>query len=418
VTDLLASARAIHLAATTVAAGMVFFELVIVRPTFGSRAAKSAQLYFATLHRWIWAALALAALSGLAWALFVATDISNDSTTQVFADGTLAKLLTETRFGQVWLWRGAFLLTTALLLPSKDRRAGWLRLIFSSAFLGAIACIGHSGAQVGVIGWLQLAADAAHVLAAGLWVGSLPALALLLASRQPAVASDATRRFSGFGIVAVATLLLTGLLNTYLLTDGITALPDSAYGQLLLLKVLVFACMAALAAINRWYWTPELPERPAVTAIRRHSIIEVMLGFIVLGIVGVLGTLPPPSHAHLHANSGDEGTFVHIHDSRGMAEVRLVPGVPGKNDAEIRLMQEDFSPLTAESVELRLSLAGQPAIAAGAIAVGDGLWRAPGLALPTAGVWTAVVVIDRQNTTPLLLDGPIVVDPGSAQKSE
>jgi hypothetical protein len=155
-----------------------------------------------------------------------------------------------------------------------------------------------------------------------------------------------------------------------------------------------------------------------VLAIRRHSTIEAAIGLAVLVIVGVLGTLPPPAHAHLHASTGDEGTFVHIHDSRGMAEVRLVPGVPGQNDAEIRLMQEDFSPLTAKSVELRLSLPGQPAIAAQATAVGDGLWRVPGLALPAAGVWTVVVVIGRQDIAPLALDGPIVVDPGSAQKSE
>jgi putative copper export protein len=362
--------------------------------------------------------LALAAISGFAWALFVATDISSGSTAQIFADGTLTKLLTETRFGQVWLWRSAFLLATALLLLSADRRATWIRLISASAFLAAIACVGHSGAQVGAIGWLQLAADVAHLFAAGLWLGSLPALALLLASRGFAKSSNATRRFSSFGIVAVMTLLLTGLFNTYLLTDGIASLPDSTYGRLLLLKVAVFTGMVALATINRCYWTPKLPGRAAMTAIRRYSAIEAAMGLAVLGIVGVLGTLPPPVHAHLHASAGDEGTFVHIHDSRGMAEVRLVPGVPGQNDAEIRLMQEDFSPLTAKSVELQLSLPGQPAIAAGATAVGDGLWRVSGLALPAAGVWSVVVVIGRQGIAPLALDGPIVVDPGSAQKSE
>src|SRR5690348_16372836 len=100
---------------------MIFFELVIAHPAFGSRATKAAQLYFTTLHRWIWVALALAAISGFAWALFVATDISSGSTAQIFADGTLTKLLTETRFGPVWLWRSAFLLATVLLLPSADR---------------------------------------------------------------------------------------------------------------------------------------------------------------------------------------------------------------------------------------------------------------------------------------------------------
>jgi putative copper resistance protein D len=416
VTDPLAFARAFHLAATTVAAGMIFFELVIAYPVFGNRVERPTQFYFAMLHRWNWIALAIAGISGAAWALLVAMEISSEPAAQVFADGRLTKLLTETRFGQVWLWRATLLLVTMLSLLSANRRIGRIRLLAASAFLAAIAGVGHSGARLGAIGWLQLTADVAHLLAAGLWLGSLPALALLFASREPARASDATRRFSNFGIVAVVTLLLTGLFNTYLLTDGIAALPDSTYGRLLLLKVAVFATMVALATINRCYWTPKLPKRPAVIAIRRHSMIEAALGLAVLVIVAVLGTLPPPVHAHLHANADDAGTFVHIHDIRGMAEVRLVPGAPGQNDAEIRLMQEDFSPLAAKSVELHLSQPGQPAIAAESTAVGDGLWRVPGRTLPAAGIWT--VTVDIHGQTPLALDGPIVIDPGSATKSE
>jgi putative copper resistance protein D len=416
VTDPLVIARAIHLAATTVAAGMMFFEIVIAGAVFDHRMEKTARLYVTTLHRWIWLALAISGVSGFAWAVLVAADISNEPATQVFADGTLAKLLTETRFGQVWLWHGVLLLVAMLLLLSNRRWLAWARLIVASAFLGAIACVGHSGAQLGAVGWLQLGADMAHLLAAGLWLGSLPALAILLAHHESIKMSDATRRFSGFGIAAVTTLLLTGLFNTYLLTESIWALPDSTYGRLLLLKVAIFAVMLAFAAVNRLCWTPRLPDGVARAAIRRHSIIEAALGLAVLVIVGILGTLPPPVHAHHHASAGDDGTFVHIHDIRGMAEVRLVPGTPGQNHAEIRLMQEDFSPLAAKSVELRLTQPGQQAIATEATAVGDGLWRVPDLALPAPGVWTVVVGIHGQ--TPLALDGPIVIDPGSRTNSE
>ena len=202
-TDPLAFARAFHLAATTVAAGMIFFELVIAYPVFGNRVERPTQFYFAMLHRWIWIALVIAGVSGAAWALLVATEISSEPAAQVFTDGTLTKLLTETRFGQVWLWRGALLLVAMLSLLSIDRRIAWIRLLAASAFLAAIAGVGHSGARLGAIGWLQLCADVAHLLAAGLWLGSLPALALLLMRREPARASDATRRFSSFGIVAI-----------------------------------------------------------------------------------------------------------------------------------------------------------------------------------------------------------------------
>jgi hypothetical protein len=132
--------------------------------------------------------------------------------------------------------------------------------------------------------------------------------------------------------------------------------------------------------------------------------------------VGLLGTLPPPLHQHHHGDSTDEGAFVHIHDIDAMAEVRLLPGTSGQNHAEIRLMQENFQPLDAKSVELHLSKPGQQPVTVRAHLADDGLWQAPTIGMPTSGVWTVVVEITREGGSPLALDGPIVV--GSTAKSE
>jgi putative copper resistance protein D len=410
VTDALAIARGIHLAATIAAAGMIFFNLIIARPAFfGCPAA--AETYAAQLRAWIWAALGIAAVSGFAWALLVAMEISGSGA--IFADGTLTKLLTDTRFGNVWLLR---LLLLFVMTLSASNAVAWLRLLAAAVLLATIAWVGHSNTRPDVVGWLQVAADMAHLLAAGLWLGSLPALAMLLAC-EAADVSAATRRFSSFGVIAVATLLLTGLFNTYLLTDSVWALPKSDYGRLLLLKIALFVAMVALAVINRFYWTPKLPAGRAAAAIRRHSTIEAGLGLAVLFIVGLLGTLPPPLHGHLHSDS-DDGAFVHIHDIDAMAEVRLLPGAPGQNTAEIRLMQEDFQPLAAKSVELRLSQPGQPAVMVEGRAAEDGLWRVPAVALPTSGTWTVTVEVTTAAGITLSLDGPIVLSTGSPAKSE
>lgn len=414
--DPLAIARTIHLAATTLAAGMMFFELAIARP-FVPANTLWFLYYTEKLKQSAWIVLVTAAISGLGWALLVAMSLSDGSAIQAISDGTLVTLLTQTRFGQVWLWRELLFLLAALSLLSSDPRIAWCRLIAVAAPLAMIGCVGHSAARPDAVGWAQLGADMAHLLAAGLWLGSLPALAFLLSGRGHLNIGAATRRFSSFGAAAVVTLLLTGIFNAYLLTDSIWALPYSQYGQLLLLKSSLFAVMVAFAAINRWHWTSRLPKRRAVATIRRHSLIEATLGLAVLAVVGVLGTLPPPRHAHAGSQS-DEGAFVHIHDLRGMAEVRLIPGTPGQNDAEVRLMQEDFSPLIAKSVVLRLSQPDQPAVTADAAPAGDGLWRVSRLALPASGTWTVLVEIERSGKPPLPLDGPIVVDPGSPSKSE
>jgi putative copper resistance protein D len=51
--------------------------------------------------------------------------------------------------------------------------------------------------------------------------------------------------------------------------------------------------------VNRFWLTPQLAGSPDVAALRqliRNSVIEIVLGFVIFAIVGVLGTLHPASH--------------------------------------------------------------------------------------------------------------------------
>ena len=72
-------------------------------------------------------------------------------------------------------------------------------------------------------------------------------------------------------------------------------------GQVLILKLAVFAVMLALAAVNRLSLTPQLAvafgkQREAVRRLTRNSVIEIILGFCIFAIVGTLGTLHPAIH--------------------------------------------------------------------------------------------------------------------------
>jgi putative copper resistance protein D len=114
------------------------------------------------------------------------------------------------------------------------------------------------------------------------------------------------------GITCVATLLITGTINTWFIVASVAILLGSSYGQLLMIKIALFAVMVGIAAINRTRLTPMLdagasePRAKAARRLARNSLIEACLGLAILAIVGALGTLPPmlpeghSMHSHVH----------------------------------------------------------------------------------------------------------------------
>src|SRR5439155_14373290 len=109
-------------------------------------------------------------------------------------------------------------------------------------------------------------------------------------------------------MLAVGIILATGLVNTYVLAGSVPALLETDYGHLLSVKIGLFLAMVGIAAFNRLRLTPRLSsERTVVDAqrqLQRNSLIEVVMGLLILVIVGALGTLPPGVHAlptsHVH----------------------------------------------------------------------------------------------------------------------
>src|SRR6266403_472736 len=150
-------------------------------------------------------------------------------------------------------------------------------------------------------------ANAAHLLAAGAWLGGLVPLGFILldysrGDGEPIVDVDPILlRFSSMGYVAVATLIVSGLVNSWFLVGSVSSLLKTPYGQILLGKLALFAAMLALAAANRFWLVPRMIQTragsgaPAVWLgrLRYHVIGEQFLGLMVLLAVSVLGTLRP-----------------------------------------------------------------------------------------------------------------------------
>jgi putative copper export protein len=112
--------------------------------------------------------------------------------------------------------------------------------------VASLTWAGHASAGTGAYIPIHLVNDALHLAVAAFWPGGLvPFAALLfrlLKSGHPAVlgiVAPLTRRFSTTSLLAVATLLVTRLLNSVFLIGKIHALLTTSYGRLLLAKLLL-----------------------------------------------------------------------------------------------------------------------------------------------------------------------------------
>ena len=246
--------------------------------------------------------LAFVLVSGLAWLAVEAVRMSGLPPAQALNSATLGTVLAETLFGRVWIVRFALAaaLGAALLVSRRRAAPDSTSAVLAGALLASLAFAGHAAAERGVDRAVHLAADAAHLLAAGAWLGALLPLAYVL-SRAPELetAERAARRFSVMGIVCVSVLVVTGTTSAWYTVGSVPALFGTRYGALLLAKVALFAAMIALASANRLRWTPRLRTvgEPALKRLRRNAIAETTLGAAVLGVVGVLGVTVPALHS-------------------------------------------------------------------------------------------------------------------------
>ena len=181
--------------------------------------------------------------------------------------------------------------------------------ILAAVLLISSAGVGHAQIEEGIEGKIHLVSDAGHLLAAGAWLGGLVPLGYTLSLQgrenrfgQESDLNEILLRFSGMGYVAVATLTGSGLVNSWFLVGNISGLFATPYGQLLIVKLGLFAGMLALAVSNRFWIVPLLIKArtddpngsTAWTArLRNHVLGEQFLGFMVLVIVSVLGTMQP-----------------------------------------------------------------------------------------------------------------------------
>ena len=301
--------RAIHFAATAVTAGALMFRPVVAEPALRSQR-EAIAIGEPQIRRVAWIGLAVAVVSGLILVLLLTMSLSGESPSEAVMSGALRDVLNLTQFGLVSQVRLALAIVLAICLAfERSALWRWLGLGAAVGLIASIAWTGHAASTPHKLGYVHLAADALHLFAAAAWIGGLVPLALLLNAsgryhllEWASLELDVVRRFSILGSVSVATLILSGFVNAWILVSSFRGLVVTDYGQLLMLKLAAFAVMLALAAFNRFALTPRLAlasddaRQDVVRALSRNTLIEIALGLSIFAMVGALGTLHPAAH--------------------------------------------------------------------------------------------------------------------------
>lgn len=222
----------------------------------------------------------------------------------------LEMMVLETDMGLAWVVRIVALVVGGLAVMLNHRAPGVGLLVATIAggiALASLAWNGHGAMDEGIRRVWHFTTDILHLLAAGVWLGALVALALmakanvLQTEERIRLLARAVTRFELVGALIVVVITVTGVVN-YLFIVGLE-LDDlflSTYGILLFIKVTLFAGMLVLAALNRFHLGPFLQRSlrngqywVAANALRRSVVLELAAAVLIVGLVAWLGTLSP-----------------------------------------------------------------------------------------------------------------------------
>ncbi|MFN8459358.1 MAG: copper resistance protein CopC [Anaerolineae bacterium] len=264
----------------------------------------------------------------------------------------------------------------------------------------------HASAAPGQV-WTVLG-DYLHLLAAATWFGGLLLLTWLTWSLWPSESASLWPLLQVFSQLAggsVFVLIVTGLFNSLVQLPSLFALFETAYGQVLLVKLALMGLVLAVAFLNNrlvrqhagLLWsTPEIRLR-----FRGQMALEALIGLGLLISVAVLVQTPTPaSSAAGKSETVVAGVADYITQADDLAvHVQILPNHVGQNLFLVHLYHEENSPIG--EVQLVRLLFNYKEVQLGQAQVdlqprGGNIFGLEGAFLNQAGRWDLSIYVRRR----------------------
>jgi copper transport protein len=310
--------------------------------------------------------------------------------------------LLDTSVGEALEWRavalgaaGLALVLAAFALPPIRALALGGAGVAAAAAVALHVAAGHAAADSPRT--VNIAAQFAHVVAAGVWLGGLGALLVGVRGRPSALKAAAVRRFSMFAAAGLILVVATGVARAIAELSAWSDLYSTGYGRAVLAKTALLAVVAGLGAANRWWSLPRAATdlRP----LRRTGRVELAAAVAALGVAALLGTLAPPAagrHLGFDVSGADVASSVRVRLTTASTQ-------PGPNRFVLRAADDDTGePLDAAGVRLRFRALDDPEIAPTALDLRrdpKGTYAATGSNLAVDGRWRITALVRRGSVT-------------------
>jgi len=308
--------------------------------------------------------------------------------------GDLRDVLGST-LGAVMLVRLGVLAAAALLIRPLLRGQGGeskadlaLLGVLGVAALATWPLTGHPTASP--VAGVSVVIDAIHITAMSVWLGGLVMLVgFLLRQANERELAAILPIWSRWAATAVGALILAGLVSALIEVSSVDGLVHSTYGQLILVKVALAACVLGVA-----WWSRRLvrsrsaEEKPR--GLRKAVFVELGITAVILGVTAALVQISPPRTSAVAGGAAATTTVTKTLTSSTMAlQVDLFPATVGNNSLHLYAYTPDNKPLTVVewTATAALPSKGIEPISIPLLRITD--FHAIGdIALPQAGQWT------------------------------